>query len=125
MARITPQDVKDIIDTDLDNRTLNVFINGANLTVTAVLGTSTSLSAGQKKEIERWLTAHLIASGPEPSVQKEEVMGETQIEYQGKTGKGLKATRYGQQVLLLDTTGLMAQGAGKPKPSIQVVTSFA
>lgn len=124
MGRVVANEVKEILDTSLTNARVDVFINAANLTITKYLGSSTDLSAEEKKEIERWFTAHLIATGPELQASQEEVLGETSIKYQGKTGMGLEATLYGQQCLVLDTTGTLAAKLGKKKATITAVTSF-
>ena len=123
MARVKPIEVKQIIDTDLSNPNIDAFILSANITVTAILGSDTVVTAAQLKEIERWLTAHLIASSKERQAQAEKV-DDASITYSGKTGDGLKSTSFGQQVLMLDTTGKIAASAGKKRASITAVTSF-
>jgi len=123
MARVKPSEVKQIIDTDLSNPNIDAFILSANITVTAILGTDTVITAAQLKEIERWLTAHLIASSKERQAHTEKA-DDASITYGGKTGKGLNSTTYGQQVMLLDTTGKMAASVGKKRASITAVPSF-
>jgi len=122
--RVTENEVKAIIDTDLSD--ITAFITAANLTVTKRLGSETTLSADQKKEIERWLSAHLIASSNKDmgarDVNSERTL-DAQITYAGETDKGLEATRYGQMVLVLDTSGKMAV-SGKRKTLFKAVTSF-
>lgn len=121
--RVTSTEVQEIIETDLSPLTINTYISAANLTVSAFLGSSTVLSAAQLKEIERWLTAHLMASTRVRQAQDEKA-GEASIKYQGKTEMGLDGTLYGQQVKLLDTTGTLAAKLGKKKASTFAVTSF-
>lgn len=121
--RVTATEVKDIIDTSLSDTVVDTFIGAANLTVTEYIGDDTSLSNDQKKEIERWFTAHLIACTRQQQAQAERI-GDAQITYQGQTGKGLDATFYGQQVKILDTSGKMAQRIGKKAVQIHAVTSF-
>lgn len=101
--RVEHFEVLEIIDTSLGDTI--PFITAANLIVTEKLGDS-SLSAAHLKEIERWLAAHLIAiRDPKASMEK---VGEAQVQYiSPKTGLGLEGTSYGQQVLLLDTTGTL------------------
>lgn len=124
MARVLASEVKEILDTDLSDVIVGTFITAANITVTKFLGTSTVLSSVQLKEIERWFSAHLIACTREQQAQAEEVAGETNIKYQGKTGMGLDSTLYGQQVKVLDTSGVLAANLGKKKATIYTVTSF-
>lgn len=123
MARVTAQDVKEILETNLADQIIDTFITGANLTVTKILGDDTTLSSSQKTEIERWFSAHLIACTRQQQAQNEKV-DDAAITYQGKTDKGLDATFYGQQVKILDTTGKMANRAGKKAATFYAVTSF-
>ena len=122
-VRVTATEVKMIIDTDLTDLVVDAFILGANVTVTEVLGSDTNLTTAHKKEIERWLAAHLIAATREQQIQKAGAAGAS-ITYQGRTGMGLNSTLYGQQVLALDTTGKMAGAMSKQRASISAVESF-
>ena len=122
-VRVTATEVKAILDTALDDSVVEVFIDAANLVVTDILGSSTVLSDDQLKEIERWLTAHMIASTRDPQAASEKT-GEANIKYQGVTGKGLDATFYGQQVKLLDTSGILEGSTGKRKATVYAATSF-
>jgi len=122
VARVTATEVKLIISTTLSDAVVDVFINAANLTVTELVGSSTELSSDQLKEIERWLTAHLLASTREQQPQSESVGGAS-ISYQGQTAIGLDATFYGQQVKLLDATGTLARNLGKKRAAIEAVTT--
>jgi len=75
------------------------------------------LSDALLKEIERWLSAHLIASGGEEGarIEEERIFEAYAARYGGKFGFGLSGSRYGQQVAILDTTGRMvSQGTVKP-----------
>lgn len=106
--RVTEDEVHEIIDVDSEITTLIPFITAANLLVTERLGTS-SLSAAQLKEIERWLAAHFVAVRDRRTSQ--ETLGSANQSFTGKTGYGLEFTPYGQQVLLLDSTGLLSKKA--------------
>lgn len=123
MGRVTATEVKEILKTNLSDSVIDVFINAANLTVTEILGDDTTLSSDQKKEIERWFTAHLVGCTRQRQKQSEKI-DEAAVTYQGKTGMGLDATFYGQQVKVLDATGKMAAKIGKKAVSIVAVTSF-
>jgi len=122
MPRVIAAEVKEIIETDLTNIQVQPFIKVANATVTKLLGTTTDLSDTQKKEIERWLSAHLIACTRERQAKAEKAGGAS-ITYQGETGQGIKSTHYGQTAADLDTTGKLAN-LGKRKVSLAAVTSF-
>lgn len=123
MGRVTAPEVKEILKTNLSDPVIDAFITAANLTVTEIIGDDTTLSADQKKEVERWFTAHLIGCTRQKQKQSEK-LGEAAATYQGQTGKGLDATLYGQQVKVLDTTGKMAAKIGKKAVSIHAITSF-
>ena len=83
---------------------------------------STLLSASRLKEVERWLTAHLISITKE-RVGTKERLGDAEITYAGEFGEGLKATPYGQMVLQLDSTGELAN-TGKKRITFKAITSF-
>lgn len=124
--RVTTAEVKEIIDipSSIPDTTIHSFIVGANITVSAILGNDTVITASQLKEIEKWLAAHFLACSIVPQASEEEVMGETSIKYTGKTDKGLDATLYGQTVKVLDTTGKLANSVGKKQASMFAITSF-
>lgn len=123
MARVTPDELKEIIDTSLGDTVLYAFINAANLMVTRHLGSSAYVSDDERKEIERWLAAHLLAAR-EKQAQREEV-DRAAITYQGDFGMGLDSTSYGQAVMSMDPTGTLAAAVGKRKASVYAVTSFS
>jgi len=100
MARVTDNEVKEIIDTDLSS--LTPFIGAANQLVDGITG----LSAAELKEIERWLAAHFVAIRDQRTAKDN--TGDSSHTYGGKTGMGLDFTAYGQMVKLLDTTGYLA-----------------
>ena len=108
--------VKAIIDTILTIAEVTPFLNTANIIVTDNLAGS-SLSAEMLEEIEKWLAAHLVAIRDQRA--KSERVEEWSVTYHGQTGTGLEFTAYGQQVLLLDTTGIMAS-LGEKKTTFKV-----
>lgn len=122
MARTTPDEVKEILDTDLSDTVIDTFISCATEVITNVLGTDTTLSDELKRNIELWLSAHLIAATREQQIQNAGVGG-ANITYQGMTGKGLEATLYGQQCIRLDTTGKLA-ALGARRVKMTAITSF-
>ena len=76
------------------------------------------LSDALLKEIERWLSAHFIAVR-DPR-RKSEKLGDASEAYFGNADMGLDFTPYGQQVKVLDSTGILA-GLGKQKMILKVV----
>lgn len=121
MARTTAKDVKLIYVTDMLTNEINAYIGDANVLVTQVLGTS-GLGDSLLASIEKWLTAHMIATARERMATKEKA-GEVEIQYGTVFGEGLKSTPYGQMVLALDTTGGFASLAGK-SAKITAIKSF-
>lgn len=105
-----------LLDAEID-----VYIAIANPMVTSTLGGG-DLTGDQLTEIERWLSAHLIAMTRERMGETEKV-GEASIKYIGKFGMKWESTPYGQMVLVLDTSGAFAK-QGKQAISINAVTSF-
>ena len=110
-SRTTASEVKEVIDTSLSDSTVESFITTANIHVTNIIG-GNSLSDDLLTEIEKWLAAHFIAMSREKEVTREEV-DNAQVEYAGKFGMNLQATRYGQVVATLDPTGKMSDATGE------------
>jgi hypothetical protein len=111
-TRVTPDDVKQIIDTDLTN--LIPFIKAANIVVERVLGTDDNMTEEQLEQIELWLAAHFIAI--RDPVARSESIGETRVEYWLGTvdgATGLKMTPYGQMACALDTSGKLTTVAAR------------
>jgi len=124
MERVTADDVLIIMDNcTLSSDVVDVYILAANRLVTSVFSNETSVTDETLREIERWFTAHMIASVSEkPTI--EEKLGEAMVRYSDKPfGLGLDSTPYGQMVKQLDPTGLMAS-SGKRAATIYAVKSF-
>ena len=116
--RVTGSEVISIfIDTDLSAAQMEFFITPANLLITEHLSDS-SLSDALLKELERWLSAHFAATYNKR--RKSEGLGDASETYDGSTGFGLDFTSYGQQVRLLDPTGILS-GIGKQVVKLLVV----
>lgn len=114
MPRTTEGDVTEVIDT---NRNVGAFIGTANTMVNDTLQ-STDLNGTTLEEIEKWLTAHLIAVAD--GVVEEKEIGDSSVTYAEEVGEGLKYTKYGRTALALDTTGTLAN-LGKRKASFEVI----
>ena len=119
--RATATEVRVIITTDLLDAAITSMITLANTMVTDTV--TCGLSAAILKEIERWLTAHLIAVTHDRMAVSEK-LGEAEVKYSGVYGEGLKSTTYGQMVLQLDTCGSFAK-LGKKSATITAITSFS
>jgi len=120
-VRVTATEVKGVITTTLTDDEITPYITSANVYVTARLGSSALIDA-VLKEIERWMTAHMIAS-TKTRQEIEAEAGSAKIKYSDNYDTGLKSTSFGQMCISLDTTGLLAQEGKKPI-SMQVLTSL-
>jgi len=118
--RVTVDDIKLIFETDLNADNIEAFIRSANVVVNDNL-VGEGVAAATLKEIERWLAAHLAAQ-MDPVAGAEKI-GDAEIKYllaisMSKDGLGLNNTPYGQQVRLLDPTGILA-GLGRAPAIIE------
>lgn len=119
-VRVTVDDVRAIIDTTLEDTAIEPYIASANVWVNAVCE-PIPLEEEVLFEIERWMSAHMIAMTQE-RVAKEEGAGGAYIKYAGDWGMGLTQTPYGQMVVNLDPSGTLASLAkGKGSASIYAV----
>lgn len=119
-ARVSPDDVLDIIDTLLTEDQINAFINSANVLVNNKL-TNLGLGEDLLAEIEKWLSAHFLAIRDQ--IPSRERVDKWDATYQGKTDMGLRSTTYGQQALALDYTGTLA-ALGQQGVVIQVWSEY-
>lgn len=122
MARTTATAVKQILTTSLTDTVVEAYIDDASAMVDEVFEDDTDIGSTLLTAIEKWLTAHMIASTQE-RFGKEEGAGGAYIKYTGVYGEGLRSTPYGQMVMNLDTTGLMAATGGKGA-TIKAIHSF-
>lgn len=104
-ARNTQAEVRAIAEFE-DSLTLTPFINLANRFTDSVC-TDSSLTEAQLKDIELYLSAH-FASLREQRIASEKA-GPVSASYQYKVGYRLDATMFGQQAILLDTSGALAE----------------
>ncbi len=120
-TRVTQPEVEAIlIDDNPDDVDVTPFIQAANVTIDAHL-LDRGLSTAQLKEIERWLAAHFF-SIRERLPSSESIGGDTSITYEGKHGLGLDHTSYGQQVKMLDTSGVLSE-IGMPRAQFSVIST--
>lgn len=120
---VTTTDVRVLIDTALEDASVEAFILSAETFMDSNLG-SAGLSVALYDEITKWLTAHMIAISRERQAIEEEAGG-AKIKYSGTFGEGLKSTSYGQMAVSLDTSNtLMAIANGKKLVYVYTVPSF-
>lgn len=104
MSRTTQTAVKRIIDVDTAVN-LTPFIDTASELVTEVCESLGTYSEDRLELIERWLAAHFYAIFDQQNQLTGEKTGPVSAQYGQNVGVGLKYTRWGHQVLLLDTAG--------------------
>jgi hypothetical protein len=123
MARVTANEVKSIMDNcTISDTIVGTFILASNELVTKIFGVQDADEDTIIKEIERWFTAHMIASTLHRTTSIEK-LGDAAVTFTGKWGEGLSSTPYGQMVLTLDTAGLMKK-LGKESATMTAVVSF-
>jgi len=122
-VRTNAEDVLAIMGApDIDEDVVTSMIETASAVVDMVFYGDTTLGDTLLLNIEKWLSAHMVASSLVRSTSKEKI-ADAAIEYTGKWGEKLNSTPYGQMVLTLDLTGKMAK-AGKAGASMYAVKSF-
>lgn len=106
---IADADVKRIIDT---NRDTTDFIATATLIVSEDLA-GQGYSTARIDQITLYLAAHFVALTEERGNLTKHQKGDALEEYAMELGSGLSLTRYGQQVLFLDTSGILKTQTSK------------
>lgn len=121
--RVTATEVKDIMDNcQVTDTVVDIYISVASKVIDSVFSGDTTTSAELLKEIERWYSAHLIASTLE-RISYEEKIGDAAIIYAAKMGRGFESTPYGQALLQIDVTGKLAR-MGKKPASLYAIPQF-
>lgn len=114
--KTTEEAVRKLFPMDGEGKDVSHYVDDANLLVSELLATS-GFSAERKEMIARYYAAHLYVLAEQEGGIFEEDIGESR-EKRGSTftlGRGLNMTRWGQQVLGLDTTGAFATIEGNSK----------
>lgn len=115
-ARVTASEVGEIISTDLTDAQVAAFINSANAIIQENM-LEAGMSANILTQIELWLAAHLVAIRD----QREQRVNlrDGDVTYQSpRLGLGLDSTTYGQQVKVLDYSGILS-GLGQKRARIE------
>lgn len=125
MARVTATEVRQLIELDsgFSDSDLAAFISAANVLTNQVNTEGGITDTTQLKEIERWLAAHFSAIRDVRSDSEDVSDGPSQ-KFQYKVDLGLAQTQYGQQAMMLDTSGYLSglnkeAKEGKKRASIQ------
>jgi hypothetical protein len=116
--RCSPTEVKELLDTTLTETQVLPFLLAASLLLDTHL-INAGLSVALMRELERWLAAHFVCIR-DPLFMQASTDGQSMTFQRGPAKDGLKATSYGQQVLLLDPTGILALVTSTKRASIKV-----
>lgn len=111
-ARVTAEQVRDLISTTLTDARVNAMINTAHLVVEQRLS-GKGVEASVLKQIELWLSAHFVSLA-DPR-KKQVKIDEVTVTYATPDSslEGLRSTTFGQQALALDPTNSLASTALK------------
>lgn len=107
--------------TTLPDATIAPFLAAAGTLLGKIFTDTSVIGVSLLEELEKWLTAHLIASTI-LRMTSEEKLGDASVKYIGKWESGLSSTPYGQMLLLMDFTGIIAE-LGKKQAYIYAVKS--
>ena len=127
--RVTALEVKEILnDSTVSDAVVDTYIIGANALITKIFENDGVITTVMLKELERWLTAHLIVSTIDRMAKQEklgaaEVLYSEAVVYFGVGSKMLSTTPYGRNVLILDFTGKMGK-AGAQNATVFAIPSF-
>lgn len=117
MARVTVEEVREIITTSMGDAQVSAFIESATLIVDDYATQCTKAGVTVLKEIERQLAAHIISgTGTQGNGQRitSRGFGDSSVSYQqSKTGLDFAGSQYGQTAMMLDPCGVLAN-MGKP-----------
>jgi len=106
MARITIEDVREVLDTELEDDTLMAFAEDANRVVNQRIAPYSDDSAALAA-VETYVAAH-IATSKEPRVQS---ASHESVSFEYAEGQGQS---YWHQALMMDPTGRLARPSGYP-----------
>ena len=118
--RTTPELVGGIIELDPVIVSIAPFIAAASALVDGVERRSDTLDSDEQLDsarleiIETWLAAHFYAiRDPRPERER---AGSVEVKHQTSVDLGLNVTHYGQQAMMLDTTGYLSEiSSGKKR----------
>ena len=122
MARVTPDEVKAIISMP-ENFDFQPFIMAATSLVDNLVAPELD-DQDLLKEVERWLAAHFSAVNNDNMTADSEDVDKASIKYQYKVDLRLDVTMYGQQAMILDTSGALARHNQDGKEQGKVNYSF-
>lgn len=113
MPRVTEDQVREVANQPA-TVDASFAIDIATLLVDEDLATlSPALSDERLRQIELYLAAHFLTLTVEEGPKAAEALGDATERYHNIYAAGLRSTRFGQQAILLDTSGTLAEQAAK------------
>lgn len=109
--RATASEVRQLADLSA-SASVDLFINHANLLVEEELNTGTLmgvLSEARLTAIENLLAAHFTVLATEKGALASTEIGDSRDRLHNIYDKGLQSTRFGQQAIMMDTTGRLRE----------------
>ncbi len=111
-ARVSPSAVKIVVPTDIpDDDVLVQFIETANAFVDTHLVPAAGHSDKILEKIELYLSAHFVAITEEQGGITRSKLGDADESFANVFEPGFQSTRFGQQALALDTSGILVRVA--------------
>lgn len=104
--RVTPEEVKAIMEDYVEAEKLPPFIRTAHNLVNNMLANTFEYSEERLAEIELWLAAHFASSTIYRLPYRREAL-DTAVAYKMTTSSGLTSTPYGDTALQLDVKGIL------------------
>lgn len=122
--RVTAAEVKVLVETGKSDADVGIFIDAANLIVNEEVVPKASMSEARLKLIELYLAAHFLTVTEERGGLLSSETGQSAESYVGAftSGVGLALSRYGQQAIDLDKSGVLSgMSGGTKKAQFRVV----
>lgn len=120
MASVNPNQVRNIIDTELADSEIEGAISTAMTVVTNYL-VSADLSSEIKVEITMYLAAHFVAIRDKTVMIKSEKIGDASVTYdvadQRSAPFSFESTKWGSTAIALDISNVLGQ-LGQKKPRL-------
>lgn len=108
MSRVTPAEVKEILETDLTDPQIQSWIDIASKVIDRYAAQCALADSDTLAMLEKLLTAHYISAVVERDKSlTARSFGDSSESYMAVSGEGLKASPYGQQMLALDPCGIL------------------
>jgi len=112
MARVTEEQVKQVAGAEDEDADASQAIEVATLLTTEELS-SAGLSEARLQQVELYLAAHFLTLTTREGPLASQTVDNSSERYHNIYTAGLRSSRFGQQAVLLDTSGVLARIAAK------------